>query len=85
MEKKVSFQALQANELIKFLPKKEVFAQKKKGILRYKKGKICYSAWKLKSDAENLFLTEIIRKHNTSSGSETHVNLTAKKHIKAIT
>jgi hypothetical protein len=31
MEKKVSFQALQANELIKFLPKKEVFAQKKKG------------------------------------------------------
>jgi hypothetical protein len=53
--------------------------------LRYKKGKICYSAWKLKSDAENLFLTEIIRKHNTSSGSETHVNLTARKHIKAIT
>lgn len=37
MEKKVSFQALQANELIKFLPKKEVFA-KKKGNFEIQKG-----------------------------------------------
>lgn len=38
MEKKVSFQALQANELIKFLPKKEVFAKKKKGNFEIQKG-----------------------------------------------
>jgi len=37
MEKKVSFQALQVNELIKFLPKKEIFAPKN-GILRLQKG-----------------------------------------------
>lgn len=30
MEKKVSFQALQANELIKFLPKREILPQKKR-------------------------------------------------------
>jgi hypothetical protein len=51
MEKKVSFQALQANELIKFLPKKEVFAPPPPPHpppgppkLRCKKDKICYSA-----------------------------------------
>jgi len=36
MEKKVSFQALQANELIKFLPKREILPPKK-GILRLQK------------------------------------------------
>jgi len=30
MEKKVSFQALQANELIKFLPKREILPPKKR-------------------------------------------------------
>lgn len=55
---------MQANELIKFLPKKELIKLPKKR--------------KEIDITERVFLTEIIQKHNTSSGSETHVNLTAK-------
>jgi hypothetical protein len=50
---------LQWNELIKFLPQKElVELQKGRNFDIRKKGINCYWAWKLKGDAEKLFLTE---------------------------